>query len=279
MYSASVDRSEPMRNDTAYNNMDFIPDGPAYPDRWADAARDWREVEAAVGRARLNLAYGPGDRQRFDLFYPAGRPKGLIFLIHGGYWRAFGRELFSHLARGATAAGWACALPSYRLCPEVRVRDITRDVALALAEAATRIAGPLIVTGHSAGGHLAARMLCTDVALPAAVRARIARCVAVSPLADLRPLLETTLSADLLHLDAEEAAAESPMLAPEVQPVDTVIWVGAAERPAFLDQARWLAGAWPKARLRIAPDRHHLDITEGFEVPDSPLMVSLLDGL
>jgi hypothetical protein len=72
-----------MRNDTAYNNMDFIPDGPAYPDRWADAARDWREVEAAVGRARLNLAYGAADRQRFDLFYPAGRPKGLIFLIHG----------------------------------------------------------------------------------------------------------------------------------------------------------------------------------------------------
>jgi hypothetical protein len=73
--------------------------------------------------------------------------------------------------------------------------------------------------------------------------------------------------------------AESPMLAPDVQPVDTVIWVGAAERPAFLDQARWLAEAWPQARLRISPDRHHLDITEGFEAPDSPLMASLLDGL
>jgi acetyl esterase/lipase len=268
-----------MRNDSAYNNMDFIPDGPSYPGRWEDAAREYRETEAAVGRARLNLAYGPGYRQRFDLFYPAGRPKGLIFLIHGGYWRAFGRELFSHLARGAAAAGWACALPSYWLCPAVRLRQITAEVAQALTEAATKIAGPLVITGHSAGGHLAARMLCADVALPAALRARIARCVPVSPLADLRPLLETTLSAELLHLDAAEAVAESPMLAPDVQPVDTVIWVGAAERPAFLDQARWLAGAWPQARLRIAPDRHHLDITEGFEVPDSPLMVSLLDGL
>ena len=53
-----------MKNDTAYNNGDFIPDGADYPDRWAEEARAFREVEAAVGRARLNVAYGEGARAK-----------------------------------------------------------------------------------------------------------------------------------------------------------------------------------------------------------------------
>lgn len=266
-----------MLNDVAYTNMDFIPDGPAYPDRWAESGRAFREMEAAVGRARLNLPYGPHPRQRYDLFLPAGRPAGLVFLIHGGYWRAFGRETFAHLARGSSQADWACAMPSYPLCPEVRIREITSGIALALGDAAARVAGPIRLTGHSAGGHLAARMLCRDVALPPAVRERLVRVVPVSPLSDLRPLIETTMSAEQLHLDEVEAAAESPALNPDTQPVPTRVWVGADERPAFLDQARWLADAWPFASLWIDPGRHHFDVIEGFEAPDTPLMRALLE--
>jgi arylformamidase len=265
-----------MQNDVAYNNMDFIPDGPAYPPRWEDAARLFREREAAVGRARLNQPYGPHARERLDLYLPAGRPEGLVVLVHGGYWRAFGREVFAHLAAGTTAAGWACAMPSYPLCPEVRVRDITAGIARAVVRAAEMVAGPVVLTGHSAGGHVVARMLCRDVALPDAMRSRLARVVPVSPLSDLRPLLETTLSAGTLHLDADEAEAESPALHRDVQPVPTVVWVGGAERPAFLDQARWLAEAWPFARLEVEAGRHHFDVIEGYETPDSPLMRAIL---
>jgi arylformamidase len=265
-----------MKNDIAYTNMDFIPDGPAYPERWAEAGRAFREMEAAVGRARLNLPYGPHARQRYDLYLPAGRPAGLVVLIHGGYWRAFDRETFAHLARGPMQAGWACAMPSYPLCPEVRIRDITAGIALALADAAGRVPGPIRLTGHSAGGHLAARMLCSDVTLPEAVRGRIVRVLPVSPLSDLRPLLETTMSAELLHLDEAEALAESPALNRNVQAVPTTVWVGGAERPAFLDQARWLADAWPFAGLYVDPGRHHFDVIEGFEAAGTQLMQALL---
>mgnify|MGYP001124580324 CR=1 FL=1 len=41
-----------MKNDIAYSNADFIPGGASYPDRWAEAARESRGVEAALGRAR-----------------------------------------------------------------------------------------------------------------------------------------------------------------------------------------------------------------------------------
>ena len=146
-----------MRNDDAYANAIHIPGGADYPERWAIAAREWREVEAAVGRARLNQPYGPDPRQRFDLFHPAGRPEGLVLLIHGGYWLDFGREDFSHLARGVTLSGWACALPSYRLAPQATIPEITRDIAAALRAAMEMVRGPVAVTDWLASSVPAAR--------------------------------------------------------------------------------------------------------------------------
>lgn len=267
-----------MRNDEAYDNGGHIPGGAEYPDRWAIAAREFRELEASLGRARLNHPYGPGgdasdERHRFDLFFPSGRPQGLVVLIHGGYWRRFGREDFSHLARGVTEAGWACALPSYTLCPEATIPQITVEIAAAIEAAARLVKGPIAVTGHSAGGHLSARMLCSDV--PLTVRDRITACVPVSPLSDLAPLIETSMNADL-RLTEASAIAESPVHAPDVAAVPTTVWVGGAERPAFLDQARWLAEAWPQARLHVAEGKHHFDVIEAYEDANSELVQALI---
>ena len=258
----------------AYANADFIPDAGSYIERWEMAAQAFREREAAVGRARLNHAYGPHERQKLDLFHPAGPAEGLVVFVHGGYWLRFDRGTWSHFAAGLTARGWAVAMPSYRLAPEARIAGITRDIAEAVTSAAALVAGPLVLTGHSAGGHLVARMGCRDVALPEAVRARLSRIVPLSPVADLRPLLETAMNASL-GLDPSEAAAESPVLHPAPE-VPVSVWVGAEERPVFLDQARWLAEAWG-AEERMAPGRHHFDILDELEDPESPLVRSLID--
>jgi len=267
-----------MNMDTAYENRAFIPDGDAYPDKWESAAQSWREVEHAVGRAWLNLAYGEGARQGMDIFLPAGAAKGLVFFIHGGYWRMFDRKTWSHLAAGATERGWAVAMPSYTLAPDARIAEITVEMAHALNAAAGKVGGPIVVTGHSAGGHLAARMICGDVPLDTDVAKRIHRCVPISPVADLRPMLETKMNADF-QMDLAAAEAESPVLISDVRDVPVTVWVGSEERPAFLDQARWLAEAWENADLRIAPGRHHFDVIEELEQPDSPLMDALLGGL
>ena len=263
-----------MTPDQAYANAEFIENAAAYPPRWAE--------EAAMFRARntgaQELAYGPGARQRLDLFTPEGPPRGLVMFVHGGYWRAFDKTSWSHLAAGALARGYAVALPSYTLTPEARIRDITGEIAAALTFAAGRIAGPIALTGHSAGGHLVARMNCTDVALPDEVAARLARIVPISPLSDLRPLLETKMNEDF-RLDLEEARAESALLHLERRGVPTTVWVGAEERPAFLDQARWLADAWDEASLKIAPGRHHFDVIDGLSEPHAPLTQAVLAGL
>lgn len=256
--------------DLAHANGQFIAGAEGFVPRWQAAAARFRDSLGA--RARLGLAYGGGDRQRLDLFLPEGTARGLLVFIHGGYWMAFGREDWSHLAAGALARGWACAMPSYTLAPEARIRDMTAEVAVAIACAAGSVAGPVVVTGHSAGGHLAARMGCAGMDLP-----RVARVVPISPLSDLRPLMETSMQ-DKLHLDAAECAAESPALLPLRAGVQAHVWVGGQERPSFLWQARLLSEAWD-CPWTVDAGRHHFDVIDGLADPASPLMAACLDGL
>lgn len=261
-------------NDDAYNNRGYIPGGEDYPDRWAQEARQFREIEAAVGRARLNTGYGDHAREKFDLFHPAGRAEGLVVFVHGGYWRLFDRSYWSHFARGCTARGWAVAMPSYPLCPEVGIDAITRSVRASLVKAAEMVAGPMALAGHSAGGHLVARMACGDVGLPEEVAGRIGSIVPISPVSDLRPLIETTMNEDF-QLTEEVAVAESPALQPKALDVPVSVWVGADERPVFVDQARWLAEAWGDD-LTVVPGRHHFDVIDALEDADSDLVGAIV---
>ncbi|NEY89927.1 alpha/beta hydrolase [Tabrizicola oligotrophica] len=252
-----------------YQNSAFISGGDAYYPRWQAEAAAFRA--GLGGRAELNIPYGSAPRQAFDLFHPESRPKGLLVFVHGGYWLACGREDYSHLAAGALARGWACAMPSYTLAPEGRIAAMTQEVAQAVRAAAARIPGPLVVTGHSAGGHLSARMGCADLALP------VARVVPISPLADLAPLMQTDMNADL-RIDTPEAAHESPARLALGKGVQAHVWVGGQERPAFLWHARTLSEAW-SCPWTVDPGKHHFDVIDGLTDPDSALMAACLDGL
>lgn len=262
-----------MRYDEAYQNAKYIPGGDAFPALWAARAAAFRVARAAA--ARLGLRYGAAPAEWFDLFLPDGAPEGLLIFIHGGFWLECGPRDYSHLASGALARGRAVAMPAYTLAPAARIPGMTRQIAAAVAAAADAVAGPVVLTGHSAGGQLAARMACADVALPGTVLARLTRVVPISPLADLRPLRETAMN-ETLGLDAAEAMAESPALLPRRPGPDVRAWVGGAERPAFLDQARRLGNAFA-CPVTVEPGRHHFDVIEGLERPDSPLMRALLD--
>ncbi|MFN3207557.1 MAG: alpha/beta hydrolase, partial [Roseovarius sp.] len=92
---------------------------------------------------------------------------------------------------------------------------------------------------------------------------------------DLRPLMQTSMN-DQFQLTEATAAAESPALMTDRLAIPTRIWVGAEERPVFLDQARWQADAW-SCPLRIDKGRHHFDIIDALKDPESPLMRDILD--
>jgi arylformamidase len=266
--------------DDAYTNGAYIPGADTYRAKWAAAAEAFRNEMSRQGRAQLDQAYGAHSRERFDLFLPEGSAKGTFIFVHGGYWMAFDKSSWSHLAAGALAQGWTVALPSYTLCPEARISDIVTQVGRAVAMIAERISGPIRLAGHSAGGHLVSRLCCADSPLPTAVRERIAHTISISGLHDLRPFLKTTMN-KTLRLDAIEAARESPALLMPLPGVRVTCWVGTAERPEFLRQNSLLANIWTGVGGRMAKHeaegRHHFDVVEELGDPGSPLTGALLD--
>ena len=253
--------------DRDYLNGDFIPGATDYPPRWAAKAAAFR---ASLGsRCLEGLAYGPGARQELDLFLPEGPVRGTLVFVHGGYWKAFDRSLWSHFAAGSLARGFRVVVPSYTLAPEARLAAMTAEIATVCAWAGGL--GPVVVTGHSAGGHLAARMGCADQSVD------VRRVVPISPVTELGPLLATGMNA-VLRIDAAEAASESPARLALRPGVAAHVWVGAVERPAFLWQARVLAEEWA-CSWTTDPGRHHFNVIDGLEDPASPLCKVLLDGL
>lgn len=252
--------------DDAYANGAHIDGAEAYPPRWAAAAEAYR---MALGdRARLGIRYGPSDRMAFDLFQPVGASRGTVIFVHGGYWLKFHRHYWSHLAAGANARGWAVAMPSYDLVPSVRIAGITRQIAQAVTAIAADTSGPLTLAGHSAGGHLVARM-CDPGMIHHDIRDRLLHVMPISPVSNLEPLLQTSMNREF-GMDAAMAMAESPIRQPRPE-CPVTVWVGSDERPAFLDQARWLAEAWDCDHVETNGE-HHFNVIEALEDADSAMV-------
>ena len=262
--------------DDAYANAAHIEGADAYVPMWQARASAFRN-SFAPARRRV-IRYGDDPREDLELLLPGADPRGLFVFVHGGYWRSMARDLWSHLAAGALARGWAVALPGYVLCPQQRIRDITRSIAAAVDRAAREVTGPIRLAGHSAGGHLVARMGCADVALRAAPR--LEKIISISGVHDLRPLMNTAMNDDL-RLDLDEARAESPALREPRAGIDLLCWVGAGERPEFLRQNALLANVWTgcgaRTRAHEAPRRHHFSVIGDLADPTSGLCRAALD--
>lgn len=261
--------------DDAYSNGAYIEHAETYPKFWSDSAAQFR----STAYAEFDLVYGAGERERFDLFYPKGIPKGLAVFVHGGYWLAFDKSVWSHLAAGAVAQGYAVALPSYPLAPLASIPNMTQAIAQAITQAAELIKGPIYLAGHSAGGHLVTRMVCRDSALPTAVQARIKSVVSISGLHDLRPLMCTAMNTKW-QLNPETAVQESAALHAPLPNIPVTCWVGALERPEFLRQNDLLANIWTgfgiDIRAHREAGRHHFDVVADLVDADSGLVSAWL---
>lgn len=257
--------------DAAYDNVSAVGNAGDYIARWTREAAAYRETAPFETRR-----YGEDPRQIVDLFAPSGPSAGLVVFVHGGYWRRFDGAMFSHFAAGCAARGWTVATPSYRLAPSVRLTEIAADIGRAVQSAAHSIEGPIRLSGHSAGGHLVARVVAEPAPMAAEIRARVDRVLSISGLHDLRPLLRTAMNDDL-RLDGEEAAAQSPaLLAPGLRGAVRA-HIGGDELPAFDAQAYALAEAWGADRVALsaAAGANHFDVIEPLKDPGSDLVAWL----
>jgi acetyl esterase/lipase len=119
-----------------------------------------------------NIQYAPGAgrRHRLDVWRPKSHAHRapVLLQLHGGAWMVGDKgeqalPLMLHLA----AEGWVCVAANYRLSPRVTFPDHLIDCKLALRwirENITEYGGDpdfVVVTGGSAGGHLAALLALT----------------------------------------------------------------------------------------------------------------------
>ncbi|WP_198174113.1 alpha/beta hydrolase [Mesorhizobium xinjiangense] len=267
--------------DDAYANGANIAGGERWPEAWVAPAKAFRDRLTGEGRARLDIAYGAGPRNRYDLFLPREAPHGLVVFVHGGFWLRLDKSFWSHLAEGPLAHGYAVAMPAYTLCPDIRISGIVSEIAAAIEAATAQVDGPVYLTGHSAGGHLVTRMISATSPLSPAVGERICNTVSISGVHDLRPIMKTAMNATL-KIDEEEARAESPALLEPMTGARLCCWVGAGERSEFIRQNALLANVWTGcAATTMAveePDRHHFNVIDGLADPDHALTRTLLTG-
>jgi acetyl esterase/lipase len=115
------------------------------------------------GRAR-------GVNLKLDIWRPRGplQPRPTLLQVHGGAWR-YGRRMDQALPlmHQLASHGWLCASVDYRLSPHATFPEHLIDVKSALAWLRGKGVeygvdpGFIVVTGGSAGGHLAALMALT----------------------------------------------------------------------------------------------------------------------
>nr|WP_246395842.1 alpha/beta hydrolase [Gluconacetobacter tumulisoli] len=252
--------------DAAYDNVAAVPGARSYMAGLRAASAAFR---TAPRDATLDVAYGPAPRQRWNLYPAESAGAPCLVFLHGGYWQWNDPEHFACLAAGLRARGWSVAMAGYTLAPEASLTRIVGEIDAALTWLAAHgrphgIAGPILVSGWSAGGTLAALAL----GHPA-----VAAGLAVSGIFELGPLRDTGLNAALNLADAEIKRFSPLRLPPVGKPL--AIAYGSRELPALCHDSRALHGLRAAAHqpglLLPVAGADHFSILETLRDPDGEL--------
>jgi arylformamidase len=237
-----------------------VPDMSAVFAKWS--------AEGTAARARLggglDIAYGPHRDQVLDLYRPASvvHPPVWVF-IHGGYWQASTKDQHAQFCEGMVAAGFAVANIDYGLSPETPLARIVEQVRAALwflvreADSLGVDAKRLHVSGHSAGGHLAAYMACDPLA---------------PQLESAHPLSGVLYLESLMHLPMGRVLGVTSMgdveaLSPDrMRPragVRLAFAVGGDESDEFKRQSIDLARSWGAPEPLMTAGANHFTLPEG----------------
>lgn len=214
--------------DRAYNNVQAVSDFPAVMAKFQALSANLY----ANAQCQRNLAYGPQPRQRFDCFNPAPATAPTLIFIHGGYWQNCTKEDFAFIGAGPLAAGFNVVLVEYSLAPQANMTQIVNEIGALLdhlaehAESLNIGAGPVILSGHSAGGQLTALHRHHPF---------ITHSMPVSGLMELEPISLCWLN-EKLQLSAAEVSAYSPQR--QIRPgLPMLISVGSDELPELVRQS------------------------------------------
>ncbi len=205
-----------------------------------DMVAGWEQLSGELRQRHpdhIDLRYGPRERNRID-FLKAGDNAPTLLFIHGGYWQARAKEVFTVVAEGPMAHGINVALIGYTLAPDATLDEIVAEIHAGIDYLTGQLpvlgaaADGIVVSGWSAGGHL------TSMALS---HPKVRAGMAISGIYDLEPIRHSYLN-EKLKADEAVSRRNSPMMMADgpLKPLSLV--VGSAELPLLRKQTADFAG-------------------------------------
>lgn len=236
--------------------------------------RDWSRDGAAMRakHAALDISYGAPRDCTLDLYRPydgAARPPVFVF-IHGGYWQAATKDQHAQVCEGMLRNGFAVANVDYPLAPETplsRIVEHVRDALHFLVREQDNLAidaGSMHVSGHSAGGHLAAMMVSDPLAPP------LRSALLLSGIFDVAALAPIPMGPVLGLNDAATVEALSPLRRSPLNGARIGVALGALESDEFKRQSAEIAQKWGAATPLHLQGAHHFNLID--ELNAGPLL-------
>jgi acetyl esterase/lipase len=231
-------------------------------------------------------------KHQLDLYLPRGQKDfPVLFFIHGGGWRHGDKSfygLYSALAKRFAQHGVGTVVINYRLSPTVVHPAHIHDVARAFAWTYRNIAryggrpDQLFISGHSAGGHLAA-LLATDEVYLKAVGLTVQAIRGIIPISGVYDLTAgNRVFAATFGTDAKTRQEAAPLahIHPGVPP-SLIIYADAdlpvcGKRPSE-EFCRCLQGEKCDARTLEVKDRNHITILLSAVSDGDPVARAILD--
>lgn len=220
--------------------------------------------------------YGDDDDQVFEFRAPSN-PRGVVILIHGGFWRTnWARDIMDPLAVEVHRAGFATANIEYRRGPrsfETSTGDVSCAVDAVVANAGAHgiPTDDVFLVGHSAGGYLAIRE---------ATSRRTVRAIGLAPIVDLDGISAMRPDDDPVAAylggsvdDQPEAWARAAIRIDADPSIDLIHGTGDETVP--IDHSRTLAASHGSVRLSEIDGAAHMDLIDPSHASFATLVAAL----
>ncbi len=232
-----------------------------------------------------NIAYGDLEAQKLDIYTPQN-PKAdapIVMFFYGGGWSDGSKDIYKFIGQSFTEAGYTVVVPTYRIYPDVIYPDFLKDAAKAVAYTEQRFDRPMILTGHSAGAHIASLMALDKRYLAAE---GLTPCAVISGWVGLAgPYDFKVIEAPYLSIFPEGTRTEMlPITHAGSSPIPALMITGDADETVDYRQSQRMRAALSaggaKAETLIVPKIGHIDAVSAMSTvlrkEDSPVRPAVM---